>query len=107
MRRALSLCLSLLAVVSFSLIDTRAASSSRTSLATITGSVRDNKGNPLAGALVTLLREGVKQTVKHAKTDGAGNFIAKVVPGRYGIKAIADGFTEVAFSPVEVKSSQE
>jgi len=31
-------------------------------MATITGTVRDNKGNPLAGALVKLLREGAKQT---------------------------------------------
>jgi hypothetical protein len=107
MRRALGLSLSLLAVVSFSLGDIHAASSNRTALATITGSVRDNRGNPLAGALVMLLREGVKQSVKEAKTDRAGNFIAKVVPGRYGIKAIANGFSEVVFAPVEVKSSQE
>jgi Carboxypeptidase regulatory-like domain/TonB dependent receptor len=107
MRRAFGLSLSLLAVLSLSLGDIRAASSNRSSLATITGSVRDHRGNPLAGALVTLLREGVKQTTKYAKTDQAGNFIAKVVPGRYGIKAIATGFSEVVFSPVEVKSSQE
>jgi protocatechuate 3,4-dioxygenase beta subunit len=59
------------------------------SLGTITGSVKDNKGNPLAGALVSLLREGAKQVAKEARTDDKGNFIAKVVPGRYGIRAIA------------------
>jgi hypothetical protein len=76
-------------------------------MATITGTVRDNKGNPLAGALVTLLREGAKQTAKEAMTDRAGNFIAKVLPGRYGIKAIANGFNEVVFAAVEVRPSQE
>jgi hypothetical protein len=76
-------------------------------MATITGTVRDNKGNPLAGALVTLLREGAKQTTKEAMTDRAGNFIAKVLPGRYGIKAIANGFSEVVFAAVEVRPSQE
>ena len=75
--------------------DALAAGSNR-QLATITGTVRDNHGNPLAGALVSLVREGVK-TVKEAKTDRQGNFIAKVLPGRYGIKAIANGFSEVVF----------
>jgi len=32
-------------------------------LATITGTVRDNKGAPLAGALVQLIREGAQQIV--------------------------------------------
>ena len=30
-------------------------------LATITGTVRDNKGMPLAGAVIQLIREGAKQ----------------------------------------------
>jgi hypothetical protein len=76
-------------------------------LATISGSVQDNKGNPLAGALVFLIRDGVKQTAKEAMTDRQGNFIAKVFPGRYGIKAIANGFNEVVFASVEVRASQE
>jgi hypothetical protein len=82
------------------------AAGSNKSLATITGTVRDNRGNPLAGALVTLIREGVK-TVKHTTTDKNGNFIAKVLPGRYGIKAIAYGFNEVLFTAVDVKAQQE
>ncbi|HYK21698.1 MAG TPA: carboxypeptidase-like regulatory domain-containing protein, partial [Pyrinomonadaceae bacterium] len=110
MRRAIGLGLSLLALVSFITIDsssdTLAATSSNKSLATISGSVRDNHGNPLVGALVSLVREGVK-TVKEARTDKQGNFIAKVAPGRYGIKAIADGFGEVAFTAVDVKAQQE
>jgi hypothetical protein len=106
MKRALRLSFSLLALASLLTAEVQAASSSK-ALATITGSVRDHKGNPLAGALVSLLREGVKQTVKEARTDGKGNFIAKVLPGRYGIRAIATGFSEVVFTSVEVKASQE
>jgi len=105
MRRAFGFSLSLIALVSLLSGDALAASSNK-SLATITGSVRDNRGNPLAGALVSLIRDGVK-TVKEARTDKQGNFIAKVSPGRYGIKAIAIGFSEVAFSAVDVKASQE
>ena len=105
MRRAFGFSLSLIALVSLLSGDALAASSNK-SLATITGSVRDNRGNPLAGALVSLIRDGVK-TVKEARTDKQGNFIAKVSPGRYGIKAIAIGFSEVAFGAVDVKASQE
>jgi hypothetical protein len=106
MRRALSLALSWIALVSLTASLAQAAPPSK-SLATITGTVKDNKGNPLAGALVSLLREGAKHVVKEARTDDNGNFIAKVLPGRYGIRAIASGFSEVVFSSVEVKASQE
>ena len=106
MRRALSLALSWIALVSLMASLAQAAPSSK-SLGTVTGTVRDDKGNPLVGAVVSLLREGVKQAVKEARTDEKGNFIAKVLPGRYGIRAIATGFNEVIFSSVEVKASQE
>src|ERR1044071_4839243 len=105
MRRAFGLGLSLIALVSFISSDSLAAGSNKT-LATIAGTVRDNHGNPLAGALVSLVREGAK-TIKQATTDKQGNFIARVVPGRYGIKAIADGFSEVVFTQVDVKAQQE
>src|SRR5215203_3173113 len=105
MRRGLGFSLSLLALLSL-VCGNALAASSKKSLATITGTVRDNKGNPLAGALVSLVREGVK-TVKEARTDQRGNFIAKVLPGRYGIKAIANGFSEVVFTSVDVKAQQE
>lgn len=105
MRRAFGFSLSLIALVSFITSDALAAGSSK-SLATISGTVRDNRGNPLAGALVSLMREGFK-TVKEARTDKQGNFITKVLPGRYGIKAIANGFSEVVFTEVDVKAQQE
>ena len=106
MRRAISLSLSLIAFTALAL-DARAGSPRSSSLATITGSVRDNKGNPLAGALVSLIRQGSRQTTKEAMTDAQGNFIARVLPGRYGIKAIATGFNAVIFASVEVRASQE
>src|SRR5829696_7735975 len=105
MKRAFGFGLSLIALVSFITSDALAAGSKK-SLATITGTVLDNRGNPLQGALVSLMREGMK-TVKEARTDRQGNFIAKVLPGRYGIKAIANGFSEVVFTAVDVKAEQE
>ena len=105
MRRAFGFSLSLIALVSFITSDALGAGSNK-SLATISGTVRDNRGNPLAGALVSLMREGFK-TVKEARTDKQGNFITKVLPGRYGIRAIANGFTEVVFTEVDVKAQEE
>jgi len=105
MRRAFGLSLSLIALVSFITSNTLAAGSGK-SLATISGTVRDSRGNPLAGALVSLIRDGFK-TIKEARTDKQGNFITKVLPGRYGIKAIANGFSEVVFTEVDVKAQQE
>lgn len=106
MRRASSLCLSLLVLTSLVVLDASAKPASKRSLATIAGSVTDGKGNPLAGAVVSLIREGVK-TVKQTTTDRNGHFLAKVLPGRYGISAIADGFNRVAFAAVDVQPSQE
>jgi Carboxypeptidase regulatory-like domain len=105
MRRMFRLSLSVIALVSFVSSGAVVTASNR-SLATITGTVRDNRGTPLAGALVSLVREGAK-VVKHVTTDRQGNFIAKVLPGRYGIKANANGFAEVAFTAVDVKAQQE
>ena len=107
MRRVVGLSLSLLTLISLSAAPIEAGSSSK-SLATISGIVADNKGNPLAGALVSLAREGApKHTVKYTSTDKHGKFTAKVVPGRYGIKANATGFGEVAFNAVDVRAAQE
>lgn len=75
--------------------------------ATITGTVRDNRGMPLAGAMIQLIREGANKLVKQTYTDATGNFSAKIPAGRYSLKAIAAGFSEVLFSSVQVNPSAE
>lgn len=84
-----------------------AAAAGKTNLATITGAVLDNKGNPVSGAVISLLREGANRVIKETRSDGAGRFSARISPGRYGIRAMATGFNEVVFSSVEVRASQE
>ena len=76
-------------------------------LATITGTVRDNKGLPLAGAVIQLIREGANQLVKQTYTATDGSFSAKIPAGRYSLKAMAEGFGEVLFSSVQVNASAE
>jgi len=77
------------------------------SLATITGTVNDSKGNPLAGAVVSLLKEGADEIVKEVRSGSNGTFSARVPAGRYDLRATASGFSDVVFSSVDVKSSAE
>src|SRR5436305_12985034 len=76
-------------------------------LATISGTVRDNKGAPLAGALIQLSREAANQIVKHTRSAADGSFSAKIPAGRYSLRAIATGFSEVLFTSVQVSPSAE
>lgn len=76
-------------------------------LATITGTVRDNKGMPLAGAVIQLIREGANKLVKETLTAADGSFSARIPAGRYSLRAIAAGFGEVLFSSVQVSPSAE
>lgn len=104
-RRVLSLLLTVFSVGLYS--QAPAAGTSKHNLATITGAVIDNNGNPVAGALISLLREGASKVIKQTRSDAAGRFSARISPGHYGIRAIAEGFNEVVFSSVEVRASQE
>ncbi|HVQ38854.1 MAG TPA: carboxypeptidase-like regulatory domain-containing protein [Pyrinomonadaceae bacterium] len=83
------------------------ANASRASLGTITGAVLDNRGNPVSGAFISILRNGADRVVKETRSDAEGRFTTRISPGRYVIRAIAHGFNAVVFSSVEVRASQE
>jgi len=66
----------------------------------IRGIVIDSQGNPLVGAMVAILADAEAdkpdKVVRQATTDTDGKFAASnIVPGRYRVKAEADGFTPV------------
>ena len=75
-------------------------------LGTITGTVRDNRGLPLAGAVIQLIRQG-NTVIKETYSAADGSFSAKIPAGRYSLKAMANGFSEVLFSSVTVNPSAE
>ena len=77
------------------------------SLGTISGAVLDARGNPVSGALVKILRDGFNEVVKETKSAADGTFAARVAPGRYLVRALADGFTPATFSSVQVAPSTE
>ncbi|HEX8722015.1 MAG TPA: carboxypeptidase-like regulatory domain-containing protein [Pyrinomonadaceae bacterium] len=76
-------------------------------LGTISGAVLDARGNPVAGALVRVLRDGFNEVVKETRSGADGTFAARVTPGRYLIRALAEGFTPATFSSVQVAPSTE
>ncbi|HEX8846074.1 MAG TPA: carboxypeptidase-like regulatory domain-containing protein [Pyrinomonadaceae bacterium] len=76
-------------------------------VATVSGSVRDSKGNPIAGAIISLLKDGAEEVIKQVKSAADGSFVAKIAPGRYSLRAIADGFNAVLFDSVQVRPSDE
>jgi hypothetical protein len=76
-------------------------------LGTITGSVNDHTGKPIAGVLVTILREGANEVIKQTRTGANGSYSARVMPGRYSLRAFAVGFNEVFFPSVQVSASSQ
>jgi hypothetical protein len=76
-------------------------------LGTITGTVRDNKGNPLAGAVIALLREGADEIIKQTRTAPDGSFTARIIPGRYSLRAEASGFNTASFPAVQIRRADE
>ena len=76
-------------------------------LGVVSGSVRDHKGQPLAGALVQLLRDGANHVTKQTRTAADGTFTASIAPGRYLLTALAEGFSATTFNAVQVNPSDE
>lgn len=74
---------------------------------TVTGFVRDSKGRPLAGAVVSLLRDGAEVVIKQTKSAADGSFTARVAPGRYLLRAVAEGFGVASFSAVQITPAAE
>ena len=66
-------------------------SASKASLGTVTGAVLDNHGNPVSGALISIMKVGADKAIKHIRSDAYGRFKTRISPGRYGLRAIATG----------------
>lgn len=62
-------------------------------LAFATGTVKDDAGKPLAGAIVAVLEAQFRgKEIKSVKTDAQGRFSAGVNPGAYRLRVTAEGF---------------
>ncbi len=65
-------------------------------LAVVAGTVKDDKGTPLAGAIVALLEPRPRgKEIKSVRTDTQGRFSAGIAPGVYRLRAAAEGFVSM------------
>ncbi|HJS51886.1 MAG TPA: TonB-dependent receptor [Pyrinomonadaceae bacterium] len=76
-------------------------------LGIIRGFVRDQGGNPIADATVAIFRAGTSKLLKQVTSAADGRFLAKVIPGRYKVLAVAQGFNPVSVNDVEVARSAQ
>jgi hypothetical protein len=86
---------------------TQAKGAASRRLGTVTGLVRDHRGQPLAGAIIRFVRDGADTVSKQTSTSQDGSFTARVLPGKYLLTAIAEGFNSVSFDSVQVNPSDE
>ncbi len=73
------------------------AEAAAVAMALISGTVNDDSGKPLAGAVVALFTAQPGQTIggsllRNLTTDSLGKFQTNVSPGMYRVRAVADGF---------------
>lgn len=76
-------------------------------LGVIKGVVRDEAGNTIADAYVSIFRVGTSTLLKQVRSAADGSFLAKIIPGTYTVLAVAQGFNPVTLSTVEVNRSAE
>jgi hypothetical protein len=63
------------------------------SLALVTGTVKDEHGSPLLGAVVALFQPRPRgREIVSVRTDAHGKFSANIAPGIYSLRATAEGF---------------
>lgn len=62
-------------------------------LAMVTGTVKDEHGLPLYGAVIALFQPQPRgREIMSVKTDSQGKFAANIAPGIYSLRATAEGF---------------
>ncbi|MFN0140895.1 MAG: carboxypeptidase regulatory-like domain-containing protein [Pyrinomonadaceae bacterium] len=76
-------------------------------LGIIKGVVRDEAGNAIADATVAIFRGSTSKLLKQVSSARDGSFIAKIIPGKYTVLAVAQGFNPVTLFGVEVARSTE
>lgn len=76
-------------------------------LGVIKGIVRDEGGNPIANAYVSIFRVGTSRLLKQVRSAADGSFLAKILPGTYTVLAVAQGFNPVTLGEVSVNRATE
>jgi hypothetical protein len=73
----------------------------------IKGVVRDQQGNPIKDAIVAVFHLGTSKVLKQVRSSSNGSFWARIIPGRYTILAVAEGFNAETVQEVSVNRATE
>ncbi len=76
-------------------------------LGTIKGVVRDDGGNGIANAYVSIFRVGTSQLLKQVRSASDGSFLTRIIPGTYTILAVAQGFNPITLPEVQIQRSTQ
>ncbi len=76
-------------------------------LGIVKGVVKDANGSPIADASVAIFHSGTTKLLKQVSSGRDGSFLAKIVPGKYTILAVAFGFNPSYIFGVDVGRSSE
>lgn len=89
----------------FQAVEARTGNKS-SNLAVIKGSVQDESGNPIVGAIVSILNPKNSKLLKQIRTASDGSFVTKLLPGVYKIIAFAEGFNSQSVEAKVSKSAE-
>lgn len=78
-----------------------------TNFGVIKGIVRDQQGNPIKNAIVAVFHLGTSKVLKQVRSMADGSFLARVIPGRYTVLAVAQGFNAETIQDVQINRSTE
>lgn len=76
-------------------------------LGVIKGIVKDEGGNPIADASVAIFRAGTTKLLKQVSSARDGSFLARILPGKYSVLAVAQGFNPSTLFGVQISQSTE
>ncbi len=79
----------------------------KSNLGIIKGIVRDDSGQAIADAYVSIFRVGTTKLLKQVRSAADGSFLAKIIPGTYTVLAVAEGFNATTVREVEVSRAGE
>lgn len=73
----------------------------------IKGVVRDQQGNPIKDAIVAVFHLGTSKVLKQVRSVTDGSFLARVIPGKYTVLAVAQGFNAETVNEVQINRATE
>ena len=79
----------------------------KSNLGLIRGIVRDEAGKPIADAVVAIFRLGTSKLLRQARSAADGSYTLRIVPGKYTVLAVAQGFNPATLPQVEVGRASE